>query len=206
MQPKALPHIKVLSKYCRKISIEAKKLKKKEGIIHCKARERWIFENTPFSGSNEYDQWLNKQEKDLSVLAADQERLFSLNYQNALHNNVLYFAFRKEIKLTCANDEVNSLIISPSEVTESVHSFILEKQIWPNMVVRRPIPVISPMSFVKCANNEGRTVYIINTFTEYLNWSKKWGGEALISLDVFQHENFNIDEKEALLSDFIAVK
>ncbi|CCQ09646.1 hypothetical protein PALB_4940 [Pseudoalteromonas luteoviolacea B = ATCC 29581] len=206
MQLLSIPHTKVLAKFSQQISIEAKKIKKQIGISHCEAREIWIFENTPFEGSNEFNLWFSEQENYLKLLFEDQDRILCLGRDSVLKNEN-YLAFRKEVGLfQLEKDGTSKMVLGPSEVTSSSHSFITDNRIWRNMVVRRPTPVPDPKNYIKNANSIGRKVYVINTLESYFKWQKHWGEQALISMSVFLEPDFDRVEKEELLSDFISMK
>ncbi|WP_105175156.1 hypothetical protein [Pseudoalteromonas sp. T1lg122] len=206
MQLLSIPHTKVLAKFSQQISIEAKKIKKQIGISHCEAREIWIFENTPFEGSNEFNLWFSEQENYLKLLSEDQDRILCLG-RNSVLKNENYLAFKKEVGLfQLEKDGTSKMVLGPSEVTSSSHSFITDNRIWRNMVVRRPTPVPDPKNYIKNANSIGRKVYVINTLESFFKWQEHWGEQALISMSVFLEPDFDKVEKEALLSDFIATK
>lgn len=206
MELLSIPHTKVLAKFSQQISIEAKKIKRQVGISHCEAREIWIFENTPFEGSNEFNLWFSEQENYLKSILEDQDRILCLGRDSVL-NSESYFAFNKEVGLFQFEEGgASKMVLGPSEITTSSHSFITDKHIWRKMVVRRPTPVSDPKNFVKNANSSGRKVYIINTLESFFKWHNHWGEQALISMSVFLEPVFDRVEKEALLSDFIATK
>lgn len=206
MQLLSIPHTRVLEKFSQKISIEAKKIKKQVGISHCEAREIWIFKNTPFEGSNEFNLWFSEQENYLKSLLEDQDRIFCLGRDNVLINEN-YFAFKKEVGLFQPEEGGTSkMVLAPSKITTSSHSFITDKHIWRNMVVRRPTPVSDPKDYIKNANSSGRKVYIINTLEHFFKWKKQWGEQALISITVLLEPDFDRVEKDAMLSDFISTK
>lgn len=206
MQLLSIPHTKILTKFSQQISIEAKKIKKQIGISHCEAREIWISENTPFEGSNEFNLWFSEQENYLKSLIEDQDRILCLGRDSVLKNEN-YFAFKKEVGLfQLEEDGTNKLVLRPSEITKTSHSFITDKHIWRNMVVRRPTPVSDPKNYIKHANSDGRKVYVINTLESFFNWHNHWGEQALISMSVLLEPDFDRDEKDALLSDFVETK
>lgn len=206
MQLLSIPHTKVLAKFSQQVSIEAKKIKKQVGITHCEARELWIYENTPFKGSYEFNLWFSEQENYLKSLIEDNDRILCLGRDCVLKNEN-YFAFRKEVGLfQLEKDGTSKMVLGPSDITTSSHSFTTDTHIWRNMVVRRPTPVLDPKNYIKNANSSGRKVYVINTLESFFKWHNHWGEQALISMSVFLEPDFDRVEKEALLSDFIAMK
>lgn len=201
------PHRKVLEQYLSLITVEAKKLKSKSGIPYCKARESVIINRTPFMDANSLAQWTSVQEELIASIESDSDRLKALDYDSSYRSENHYYAFEKKVSIQQIGDsEFKELLIKPENETTVSHSTWVRFTKGREAEVRAPTIDVKVDSHIKCLNQLGKNVYIINTFEDFESWYGLWGEACVIAESVFRHAEFEPSIRESMLGSFVVKK